>query len=153
MYWFEMHRGETQSDVHGWHSNYNQLLPGAQFTRVAVLIYFDGMLTYVAQALYITSMVLLAHASPTWAVVPFFGLEAATEAAADLCNLDTASDESDLAIKLQDLVQGNVLTCKTSEAAFVDATTAFWASGYPADAGIKPAVIVQPSGKLETTCM
>ena len=81
------------------------------------------------------------------AVSYFYGLEASLEAAADLCQGDVQdSRDTDLASRLQAQAQGRVLSCPTSEGAFVDATAALWVSGYASDADVKPALVLQPVG-------
>lgn len=84
----------------------------------------------------------------SWALPPFAGIDAAIEAASDLCSADPSiAEEADLAMRLQALVQGPVLSCGNSEGAFVDATTALWESGYAPDEGTKPALVLQVSGE------
>ena len=84
-----------------------------------------------------------------WALPLFAGLDAATEASADLCSADHSTvQEADLAMKLQALVQGPVLSCGNSKGAFIDATAALWESAFAPDEGIKPALVLQPTGEL-----
>ena len=91
---------------------------------------------------------LTACAIPAWCVLPFGGLEASLEAAADSCATDLSNaTEAGLAMRLQALVDGQVLSCTTSEGRFVDATAAFWVSGYAPDQGLKPALVLQPASK------
>ena len=101
------------------------------------------------QASLVPLLVVVGCVGQASAVPSFSGLDASLEDASDRCQADVQnSTEAFLASRLQALVNGSVLSCTTSEAAFVDATAALWQSGYKSEMNIKPAVVLQPVGRF-----